>query len=130
MHQKLRDQFKLVVNEIRAGTTVVVQWGGFDAAEGSAKKRAANAKYIAACNPAAIQQCAEEFAAMRDRAEAAERREKGLREALADVKWRIDDITAMVIQRTDDEFSVPVLNLKSASNIISAALAQSQEVVA
>jgi len=51
-----------------------------------------------------------------------------LREALADVKWRIDDITAMVIQRTDDEFSVPVLNLKSAGRAIDAALAHSQEV--
>lgn len=51
-----------------------------------------------------------------------------LREALADVKWRIDDITAMVIQRTDDEFSVPVLNLKSAGRAIDAALAHSKEV--
>lgn len=41
-----------------------------------------NGEYIAACNPAAIQQATAEFAAMRERAEAAEQRNVRLVEAL------------------------------------------------
>jgi hypothetical protein len=50
-----------------------------------------------------------------------------LAEALKSLKWRLEDIAAMVIKRTDDEFSVPVLNLKSAIGVADSALAKYEQ---
>lgn len=81
----------------------------------------ANSEYIAACNPAAIQQCAAEFAAMRERAEAAERREEGLRESLEDMLLHYGfDVDIECRKKPDDELEV----IQSAREV----LAQSQEV--
>jgi hypothetical protein len=46
-HARLRPQYPVIVNEIHGPAgQVIVQWGGFDAADGSKSVRKANARLI------------------------------------------------------------------------------------
>lgn len=69
----LRPQFPVMIHEIQKdGSEPIVNWGGFDGLQRAKSKITADARYIAAANPAAILALLDERLALLDRLERAE----------------------------------------------------------